>query len=195
MFDLLALLVELRVKIYQYVVHDLFDSWNALTTESHLSLALSCKQLYFEAESEWCKALDKIIGARKQNSLLQHVPITTFKQGVHLQFFRSCLFGDGQPSSFYERLRRRLKTDRVLRRLIHEFGSFTIRSDPDLLDHDGTLRGLLKSPHFLHLEKFRSSVEIYSDATTKFNYWTPALYCTYTRYRPGAGDPKCQVMA
>lgn len=168
-FDLLALPAELRVKIYQYVIHDMVDSWNPLITDSHRSLAFSCKQLYLEAEFEWCKSLDNLLGSRTQNSLLQHVPITTFKQGLHLQFFRSRLFGDDQPSSFSERLRRYLKTDRVLRHRIHDFGSFPFRSDSDLPAHDGTLRGL-KSPNFLHLERFRSSVEICSDATAKFNY-------------------------
>jgi hypothetical protein len=52
MLDLLALPAELRVKVYQYVVHDVFGFWNPLTTESHRSLALSYKQLYLEIESE-----------------------------------------------------------------------------------------------------------------------------------------------
>lgn len=129
MFDLLAVPAELRIKIYRYVVHNLCNFWNPLTASGQQGLALYCKQLHFEVESEWCKALHRLVSTGTHKTLLQHAPITAFKQGLHIQLFHPYPIRADRLEN--KPVPRNARTRRALRRLIKSFGTIAIRSNSD----------------------------------------------------------------
>jgi hypothetical protein len=188
MFNFLPLPAELRTNYHVYVVHDLFESQNIrdvfgsqkiLPTKSYRGLALSGKQLYSEVESEWWRAMDKVLGHHIESTLLQNVPVSPFKQGLHLEFFRPYLLE--LSKFFHERLVLQTNTYRALPGLIKSFGPLTFRSDPNPPAQDGTLYGLFRLKSFVHLRNLILRVRYHGDIGTTFDYWTLQLRSSYSK--------------
>ena len=169
----LSIPAELRVQVYKYALYDAAGTSTLPTLEHHRGFVLSCKQIYSEFESEWCKSTNALLAVVTQNTILLPTPFSKFRDTLNLLVLMKHDLIKSDDSQ--------VNSKNIMPQLVRCARSLTIIPDTVFPPLDGTLRGLFKSPQYASLRMLEKELLQTFSIT---DYWVPALYCTKSTKPP-----------
>lgn len=85
MSRILTLPAELRIKIYETMIYGALGPSSLGTLDYGRGLVLSCKQIYFEFELEWCKAMKTISAVITQDTIFYTSTVSSLASIINLR--------------------------------------------------------------------------------------------------------------